>query len=620
MSSGPHLRVAHPPWKPLMLFDGNWHFCRHWIERLREETGDRVDYEASQEAGASYPEITRAEFDRAVQLVETDGQVYSGAEAFFHSLGYSSEKKWLAGFYRNAPAFSPIADAVYSFIARRRTLASGATRFLWGRDVRSPRYFAARRGFLKSLGLIYLFAFISVWVQVDGLMGEKGLTPAREILSALREGADVSTPALVLQHPTLCWIDSSNATLQALCVIGVAASALLTFGLLPLPALLVCFACYLSLIVPGEFFFSYQWDILLLETGFLALFLAPWQWRLRPGGDAPVSPIGLFLLKLLLFKLMFMSGVVKLTSGDACWWDLSALDYHYWTQPLPTVFAWFADKNPEWFKKFSVAATLVIEIVVPFFIWAPRRIRTAAAVLLIALQIAIALTGNYCFFNLLTIALCLLLIDDATWAPKRARETSDSRRSWLTLIPATVLILTLPINVWLAYTAIKPRAKWPLPLAAIYERIEPFRIANGYGLFRVMTKERPEIIFEGSADAIDWTPYELKWKPGDVKRAPLWNAPHQPRLDWSMWFAALGSRRDAVVAQRLAACLLHNEPAVLGLLANNPFPEKPPQFVRASIYQYRFATSTERKESGDWWKRRLSGQYLPAVSLQDFAR
>ncbi len=618
--SFPDMRVANPPPKPLMLFDGTCHFCRRWIERLREETGDRIDYAASQEAGARYPEIPREEFDRAVQLIETDGQVYPGAEAFFHSLGYSAGKKWLAGFYRKTPGFAPIANVVYSFIAGQRALASAATRLLWGNDVRSPKYFAARRGFLKTMGLIYLFAFISVWVQVDGLMGEKGITPAREILPALRERAAASTLSLAWQHPTLCWFNSSDAMLHALCAAGVAASALLAFGLLPLPALLVCFVCYLSLIVPGDFFFSYQWDILLLETGFLALFLAPWQWRLRRGGDAPVSKIGLLLLKLLLFKLMFMSGVVKLTSGDASWWDLSALDYHYWTQPLPTVFAWFADKNPEWLKKASVAITLFIEIVVPFFIWGPRRIRLLAAALLIGLQIAIALTGNYCFFNLLTIALCLLLIDDASWAPKRARETAGSSRGWPAFVPAAVLILTLPINLWLCYTAIKPRAPWPSALAAIYETIEPFRIVNGYGLFRVMTKERPEIIFEGSADAVDWTPYEFKFKPGDVKRAPLWNAPHQPRLDWSMWFAAIGSRRDAVVAEGLAACLLRNEPSVVGLLASNPFPEKPPQFVRASLYQYRFTTSAERSETGEWWKRRLSREYLPAVSLRDFAR
>ncbi|HEX8280321.1 MAG TPA: lipase maturation factor family protein [Chthoniobacterales bacterium] len=157
-------------------------------------------------------------------------------------------------------------------------------------------------------------------------------------------------------------------------------------------------------------------------------------------------------------------------------------------------------------------------------------------------------------------------------------------------------------------------------MLAVYARLQPFRIANGYGLFRVMTKERPEIIFEGSADAFEWKPYEFRWKPGDVQRAPQWNAPHQPRLDWSMWFAALGSRRDRFVAERFVRCLLRNDAPVVQLLARNPFPHAPPQFVRASVYEYRFTTSAERQATGAWWSRTLRGQYFPAVSLQDFER
>ena len=512
--------------------------------------------------------------------------------------------------------FRSLTEAAYSMVARHRSIASAGTRFLWGEDVRRPTYFAARRGFLKTLGLIYLIAFISVWCQVDGLMGAHGIIPAAEMLRSLRSGlrhgsdagADDLLVGLVGHHtaralscrdrrgrPAYVWSAANSGAADLLRLLPVADD-------------------------PGGIFFSYQWDILLLETGFVALFLAPWQWRLRRGSDAAISRTGLFLAKALLFKLMFMSGVVKLTSGDASWLDLTALNYHYWTQPLPTVFAWFADQNPEWLKKVCVAATLAVEIVVPFFIWAPRRLRVTAAWLLIALQLAIAVTGNYCFFNLLTIALCLLLFDDGTWAPKREREVAGTRRHWPAFVPAVALIVTLPLNVWLMYTAIVPRADWPRALLAIYARVEPFRIANGYGLFRVMTQERPEIIFEGSTDAFDWQPYEFKWKPGDLKRAPQWNAPHQPRLDWSMWFAALGSQRDRLVAERFARRLLENEPSVLQLLARNPFPNEPPQFIRASLYQYHFASSEERKRTGDWWKRNLQSAYLPTVSLQDFRR
>src|SRR5262249_29930634 len=285
-----------------------------------------------------------------------------------------------------------------------------------------------------------------------------------------------------------------------------------------------------------------------------------WPWNLSPRAasiipaPAPISRVGLFLLKLLLFKLMLMSGVVKLTSGDDSWWDLTALDYHYWSQPLPTVFAWWADKSPEWFKHFSVAFCLVVEIIVPFFIWAPRRLRLIAATLLIFLQLAIAITGNYCFFNLLTIALCLLLIDDASigrvlepLAPAglASRELPPSTAKWVTQRVSVVgaigvSIRMLPFNTVLNFTASKPPSRPAAAVANLYERLEAFRVVNGYGLFRVMTKDRCEIILEGSADGIEWRPYEFKWKPGDVKRAPGWCAPHQPRLDWHMRFAALG--------------------------------------------------------------------------------
>jgi hypothetical protein len=344
--------------------------------------------------------------------------------------------------------------------------------------------------------------------------------------------------------------------------------------------------------------------------------------------------VAIFLLKFLLFKLMFMSGVVKLTSGDNCWgwinhsfhWSaLTALDYHYWTQPLPTVFAWFADKHPEWFKNFSVAFCLVVEIIVPFFIWAPRRPRLIAAGLLIFLQLAIAITGNYCFFNLLTITLCLLLIDDAAWRVGRdsverrafSKGSTESRptkiRHWLAI---AILIMTWPLNFWLCYTALKPEAEWPKPLLVVYTRLEPFRILNGYGLFRVMTKERPEIQVEGSADGIDWLSYEFKWKPGDLNRAPRWCAPHQPRLDWQMWFAALGGRRQEDWFQNFVVRLLENEPTVTRLLARNPFPDKPPRYVRAILFKYQFTTSEERRTTGAWWKRREIGEFFPEATLR----
>ncbi len=327
---------------------------------------------------------------------------------------------------------------------------------------------------------------------------------------------------------------------------------------------------------------------------------------------------------------MVMSGMVKLTSGDDSWWDLTALDYHYWSQPLPTVIGWWADQSPEWFKKFSVAFCLVVEIIVPFFIWTPRRLRLLACGLLIFLQITIAATGNYCFFNLLAVALCLLLVDDVVWRQKsatviRLREATarqaDRRDGYSdrlsTYVAVVVIVLTLPLNAQLIYSAFKPEAEWSRLLGSVYARAESFRIVNGYGLFRVMTKDRREIVIEGSADGIDWQSYEFKWKPGDVMRAPGWCAPHQPRLDWQMWFAALGLYRQNPWFVQTVISLLHGKPEVAALFERNPFPQSPPRYVRATVYRYRFTTAEEHQATGASWKRQELGEYLPGVSLED---
>ena len=625
-------RVANPPTKPLLIWDGECHFCKLWIERWREITAGKVDYATYQEVADRFPEIPRDEFRRAMAFIEPDGEAFFAAEAVYRSLGYRSSRRWLAWSYDHVPGFAAISETAYKFIARHRGLGSTFTRLLWGKDVRPPTYFWARRWFLRALGLTYLVAFASLWVQVDGLVGSNGVSPLNQFLPAVYERFGRSSYSLL---PTLCWFDSSNGFLHFLCGGGVVLSLLLILGIAPALSLVVLFVFYLSLTIAGQTFLSFQWDILLLETGFLSIFLAPWRlwprelmWLLRPPNAAtPVSRPALFLLKFLLFKLMLMSGMVKLTSGDDCWWNLTALDYHYWSQPLPTVFAWWADKSPEWFKHFSVAFCLVVEIIVPFFIWAPRRPRLIAAGLMIFLQIVIAVTGNYCFFNLLTIALCLLLIDDSVAralraAPdKRAKNVSAAFRTAEPLqdrlcsyAAIAVVIVTLPINAWLIFSAFKPHEEWPRPLIAIYGRLEPFRIVNGYGLFRVMTKERGEIVIEGSADGIEWLPYEFKWKPGDVMRTPGWCAPHQPRLDWQMWFAALGSYRENPWFGRLIV-RLEGSRDVSRLLAKNPFSHEPPRYIRAMFYRYRFTTLRERSETGAWWKREELREYLPKVSL-----
>jgi hypothetical protein len=602
-----------------------------WIERWREITAGKVDYATYQQAAYQFPEIPLDQFKHAMAFIEPDGKTFFAAEAVYRSLQYRSSRKWLEWSYEHVPAFAAISETAYKFVARHRGLGSSVTRLLWGKDVRPPTYFWARRWFLRALGVIYLIAFVSLWVQVDGLIGSDGMTPVNQFLPAVHAQLGKDAYAIL---PTLCWFSTSNAFLHFLCGGGVVLSVLLIFGIAPALSLVALFAFYLSLTIAGQTFLSFQWDVLLLETGFLSIFLAPWRLWPReliclpgsppPATAAPVSRAGLFLLKFLLFKLMLMSGVVKLTSGDDCWWNLTALDYHYWSQPLPTVFGWWADKSPEWFKHFSVAFCLGIEIIVPSFIWAPRRPRLIAAGLMIFLQFAIAITGNYCFFNLLTIALCLLLIDDAavgtarhsvgiptTGAPS-GRGLAFRLRGYAAIV---VVVVTLPINTWLIFSAFKPRARPPHALATVYEQLEALRIVNGYGLFRVMTKDRCEIVLEGSPDGVEWLPYEFKWKPGDVKRAPGWCAPHQPRLDWQMWFAALESPRENPWFVGLIVRLLQGSHDVNRLLAHNPFPDKPPRYIRAMFYRYRFTTVSELRQTGAWWKQQELREYLPTVSL-----
>src|SRR6476661_609468 len=353
-----HVRVSNPPPKPLLIWDGECDFCRLWIERWREITAGKVDYATYEQAAHQFPEIPVEQFKRAMVLIEPDGETFFAAEAVYRSLRYRPSRGWLAWSYDHVPGFAAISEIAYKFVAHHRGLGSTFTRLLWGKDVRPPTYFWARRWFLSALGLTYLIAFISLWTQIDGLVGTKGIIPFEFYLANAKAQIGLRAVSVL---PTLCWISSSNSFLHFLCGGGVVLSVLLIVRVAPAISAALLFVFYLSLAVAGQNFLSFQWDILLLETGFLAIFFAPWRlWpRENPGSAIPataVSGVALFLLKFLLFKLMVMSGVVKLTSGDNCWgwvdhsfhWNtLTALDYHYWTQPLPTIFAWFADKHPE---------------------------------------------------------------------------------------------------------------------------------------------------------------------------------------------------------------------------------------------------------------------------------
>jgi predicted DCC family thiol-disulfide oxidoreductase YuxK len=624
-------KVASPPDAPLMVFDGDCGFCRRWIVRWRELTGDRVRYLPFQDPhiAAAFPELPREQFQQAVQLIEPDGSVVGGAEAVFRALASVPGSRWLLGAYEHVPAVAPVTEWGYRLIARHRPAAAVVTSVLWGREL-APTYEWAAWLFLRLLGLIYLVAFVSFWTQASGLIGSGGIVPVRDSLDAFRTWMAQAGIGLDRYRwfPTLFWFNTSDTFLHGLCGAGTLLSALLVLGVAPAPILLLLWIDYLSLEVVAGAFLSYQWDVLLLEMGLLAVFLAPPQvWARR----ATPTPGALWLLRFLLFRLMFSSGVVKLASGDPTWHNLTALTFHYETQPLPTWIGWYAHQLPARFHIVSAAVMFAIELTVPFLIFAPRRLRLIAGATLIALQALIDLTGNYGFFGWQIVALCLLLVDDATlrrMLPRRAREqlTSVSRPSrsspstwlrtgrwprWL-LTPVVVVLATVSV-AQMAATLESPIDAVP-PVGRLHELIAPLRSVNTYGLFAIMTTSRPEIIVEGSRDGTTWVAYDFRYRPVDPSRRPPFVAPHQPRLDWQMWFAALGRCAENQWLVNFTVRLLEGSPAVVALLASNPFPGEPPRYIRTVVYDYHFTDRQTKRTMGTWWRREEKGPYCPDLS------
>lgn len=616
-----------------MVYDGDCGFCKFWIRRWAHRTGSQVDYISSQElqAAAEYPEIPAADFASSVQLIATDGEVTNGAEAVFRVLTLAPHGQWPLNLYLALPVVAHVTEGAYAFVARYRTFFSFLTRMGWGPNPEPPTFLLTRKVFLRALGLIYLIAFVSLWTQIIGLVGSDGIVPAQRTMANVQAGCDAQQIGADRYHlfPTLCWISRSDGFLKWQCAAGAALALLVIIGISPAPCLFLLWLIYLSLSTICVDFLGFQWDILLLETGFLAIFLAPLQLWPRKGHEAPPSRAVMFLLRWLLFRLMFESGCVKLLSHDPLWRHLTALDVHYETQPLPTWIGWYAFQLPELFQRACVAIMFVIELAVPFLIFAPRRLRHAGGWALIGLQALIFLTGNYCFFNLLTIALCLTLFDDAALRkliPQRWRKTATpsilppgpTRLRWPVFVtwPLTALVVGISSIQILAIFGLNSR--WlPEPIPTVYAWLEPFRTINHYGLFAVMTPTRPEIIVEGSNDGAHWEAYEFRYKPGDVMRRPRFVEPHQPRLDWQMWFAALSDYRNEPWFLKFCQRLLQGSPDVLALLDKNPFPSAPPRYIRALLYEYHFTDFATRSKTGAWWRRELKGVYMPPLSLPE---
>jgi uncharacterized membrane protein YphA (DoxX/SURF4 family) len=461
---------------------------------------------------------------------------------------------------------------------------------------------------------------------MTGLIGESGILPATNLLHALQSEIGVERYWL---FPTVAWLNSSDLFLQGICLLGCLSSLLIVAGIFSGPLLLLCWMLYLSIVTVGQDFYSFQWDILLLETGFLAVFLFPWRrfepWlpgQFKRSEDYCPSLCMIWLLRFLTFKLMFLSGYVKLASHDSTWSSLTALNYHYFTQPLPNPIAYWTAHLPEAAHKFSCGMLLFIELLVPFCVFLGRAARLFAAGAFVFVQILIILTGNYAFFNLLTIALAMTLLDDA--ALERFVPASLSHnlrrfahRSRNVLTRTTILrgAIIAVVALFIGMSNLVLFVGRHVPGATVTRELQNFYFASTYGLFAVMTTERKEIIVQGSDDGIIWLTYEFPYKPGALDRAPPIVAPYQPRLDWQMWFAALGDYQSNPWFMHFMAKLLEGSSDVLKLLAYNPFPDHPPKYLRAEFYRYTFTEPSELQKTGNWWKRDFVEYYLPPIGV-----
>ena len=601
--------------KPVLVYDGDCGFCKVWIARWQSVTKGEIDYAPFQEVQGQFPKISPEEFKNSIQLIEPSGKVSHGAEAVFRALASVPSKKWMLWAYEKIPGVQPVSELFYRLVAENRSVFSFLTNLLWGKTVEPPNFLRACSLFLRFLGVIYLIAFTSLWVQLKGLIGSNGILPAHAFLETVHGQLGNSS---YWWAPTLFWLDSSDLALQLINAAGILFSVFLIIGFLPSFSLFLLWLFYLSFVTVGRDFLSFQWDALLLETGFLAIFLTPATFFIKNLRTIKPSRFILFLFRWLLFRLTFSSGLVKLASGDPTWKNLTALTVHYETQPLPTWIGWYAHQLPVWFQKFSTLSMFAIEIVIPFLFFAPRRLRQFACATTIFLQLLIMLTGNYCFFNILTITLCLFLIEDNAFYLSKKKESSveipqqSFKSHWFVKTIGTLLfLLSLVPMARLVF-----EVKLTKPLTQLYQILSPFDLVNHYGLFAVMTTERIEIVVEGSDDNVAWLPYEFKYKPGDVKRKPTFVEPHQPRLDWQMWFAALGTYQQNPWFINFCIRLLEGSLEVLSLLEKNPFPNKPPRFIRAVKYRYHFSHFDTKKKEGAWWTREYVGSYLPILSLK----
>jgi Lipase maturation factor len=470
-----------------------------------------------------------------------------------------------------------------------------ATEWWWGRLILE-----------RGVAAVYVVAFVCAARQFRGLIGTRGLLPVPEYLA---HRSFRSSPSLFHLHysdrffATVCW---SAAALSAAMVAGVADTVPVWTAML---LWLVLWVCYLSIVNVGQIWYSFGWESLLLETGLLVVFV---------GNDAVAPPaLVMWLARWLLFRVEFGAGLIKLR-GDRCWRDLTCLDYHHETQPMPGPLSWFFHRLPRPLHRVEVAGNHVAQLIVPFGLFAPQPVAGIAGLIIAATQFWLVLSGNFSWLNWVTIILAVSVVDTSTLAALGVAppaEVSAAQPLWYAFLVIAFTSLVVVRSWYPARNLVSRRQR-------MNSTFDPLHMVNAYGAFGSISRTREEVILEGSAttdpDAdIGWLEYEFKGKPGDVRRMPRQWSPYHLRLDWMMWFLPISPSYAIPWLIPLCRSLLTNEPSIVKLLRHNPFPDKPPQYVRATLYRYRFSSVGELMSQRAWWQRERIGEYVAPLSLHE---
>jgi len=482
------------------------------------------------------------------------------------------------------------------------TTPTSAESYLW------PRWL-----FLRALGLIFFSAFYSLAFQIHGLIGERGILPAHFYLYQL--SGMFGSVVRYWYAPTLFWLSASDAALTVVVAAGLIASLLLVFNVCPRLTVALCTILFLSCIAALQDFSSYQSDGMLLEAGFLSFFFAPRGMRPGLGAVDPPSRWSLFMLRWEWFRIYFESGLVKLLSGDQRWRNFTAMDDYYQNAPLPSWMGWYVQQLPHWYHVGTVIITFAVELAVVWAVFLPRRFRIACFFVVTALQIGIIATANYGFLNYIVLALGVLLLDDRALARVRfalvpaVRREETPRLRIYRRVEAAILGLAFYTTI-VAFLFGGSDSILTLP----NRLLQPFRIANAYGLFAVMTTAELEIEFQGSNDGKTWVAYPFRSKPQDPMRRPPFLGPYQPRFDWNLWFASLEPWRASPWVVLTQERLVEGSPSVLALFNGDPFRGKPPSMVRTVLWQYWFTDLATKRSTGAWWRRQELGPFSGTVT------